>query len=110
MALRLDPRGPITVHFMMLLMVSYYFARDYVRAAEVGMQLVSSYPEPPQPYRFLAASLAQLGRIDEARDALHKAMANPDVFRGYVSNRPGWYRVEDYEHILDGLRMAGWEG
>ncbi len=110
MALRLDPRGPITVHFMMLLMVSYYFERDYARAAEAGMQLVSNYPDPPQPYRFLAASLGQLGRIDEARDALHKAMASPEAFRGYVSNCPVWYRPEDYEHILDGLRMAGWEG
>jgi TolB-like protein len=109
MALRLDPRGPITVHFMMLLMVSYYFERDYVRAAEAGRQLVSSYPDPPQPYRFLAASLGQLGCTDEARDALHKAMANPDVFWGYVGNCPGWYRFEDYEHVLDGLRMAGWK-
>lgn len=110
MALRLDPRGPITVHFMMLLMVSCYFERDYVRAAEAGRRLVANYPDPPQPYRFLAASLGQLGRIDEARDALLKAMANPDVFRGYVSKRPPWYRLEDYEHILDGLRMAGWKG
>jgi adenylate cyclase len=110
MALRLDPRGPITVHFMMLLMVSYYFERDYARAAEAGALLVSSYPDPPQPYRFLAASLGQLGRIDEARAALRKAMANLDVFEGYVSNCPPWYRPEDYEHVLDGLRMAGWEG
>jgi hypothetical protein len=95
---------------MMLLMVSYYFERDYARAAEAGMQLVSSYPDPPQPYRFLAASLGQLGRVDEARGALHKAMTNPDVFGGYVSNCPPWYRFEDYEHVLDGLRMAGWEG
>jgi adenylate cyclase len=110
MALRLDPRGPITVHFMMLLMVSYYFERDYVRAAEAGLRLVSNYPDPPQPYRFLAASLGQLGRTDEARDALHKAMANPDAFWGYVSSCPGWYRFEDYEHVRDGLRKAGWEG
>jgi Flp pilus assembly protein TadD len=110
MALRLDPRGPITVHFMMLLMVSYYFECDYARAVEAGMRLVSNYPDPPQPYRFLAASFGQLGRIDEARDALHKAMANPDAFWGYVRNRPVWYRLEDYKHILNGLRMAGWEG
>jgi adenylate cyclase len=110
MALRLDPRGPITVHFMMLLMVSYYFERDYVRAAEAGLRLVLNYPDPPQPYRFLAASLGQLGRLDEARGALGKAMANPDAFWGYVSSCPGWYRFEDYQHVLDGLRKAGWEG
>ena len=110
MALRLDPRGPITIHFMMLLTVAHYFERDYVRAVEAAMRLVSNDPDLPQPYRFLAASLGQLGRINEAREALRRAMAHPDVFQGYVSNCPIWYRIEDYEHILDGLRMAGWEG
>jgi adenylate cyclase len=109
-ALRLDPRGPITIHFMMLLAISYYFERDYLRAVEAGMQLVSNDPDLPQPYRFLAASLGQLGRIEEARAALHKAMAIPEVFEGYVNSRPAWYRVEDYKHILDGLRLAGWKG
>jgi Flp pilus assembly protein TadD len=108
-ALRLDPRGPITIHFMMLLAVSYYFERDYLRAAEAGMRLVANEPELPQPYRFLAASLGQLGRIEEARTALRRAMANRDVFEGYVRNRPAWYRIEDYNHTLDGLRMAGWK-
>jgi adenylate cyclase len=28
----------------------------------------------------------------------------------YVRQRAPWYRVEDYEHMLEGLRKAGWEG
>ena len=109
MALRLDPRGPLTSHFMMLLIISYYFERDYANAAEAGLRMVSHYTELPQPYRYLAASLGQLGRSGEAREALDKAMASPEAFQGYVCNRPLWYRSKDYEHMLDGLRKAGWQ-
>jgi adenylate cyclase len=28
----------------------------------------------------------------------------------YVRNRVPWTRPEDHEHMLDGLRKAGWEG
>jgi hypothetical protein len=28
----------------------------------------------------------------------------------YVRARVPWHRAEDYEHMLDGLRKAGWEG
>jgi adenylate cyclase len=72
--------------------------------------MVSRYPELPQPYRDLAASYGQLGRSDEAHKALDKAMASTDSFQGYVCNRPIWYRPEDFEHMLEGLRKAGWEG
>ena len=109
-ALRLDPRGPLTSHFMMLLMISHYFERDYANAIEAGLRMVSRYPELPQPYRYLAASYGQLGRSGEARKALDKAMASNDSFQGYVSSRPIWYRSEDYDHMLEGLRKAGWEG
>jgi TolB-like protein len=109
MALRVDPRGPLTSHFMMLLMVSYYFERDYANAIEAGLRMVSRYPDLPQPYRYLAASYGQLGRSGEARKALEKATASTDSFQGYVRDRPIWYRFEDYEHMLDGLRKAGWQ-
>jgi hypothetical protein len=54
-ALRLDPRGPLTSHFRMLVMISYYFERDYVNSAEARMRMVARYPDLPQPYRYLAA-------------------------------------------------------
>jgi adenylate cyclase len=28
----------------------------------------------------------------------------------YVYQRAPWIRPEDYEHLLEGLRKAGWEG
>ncbi len=62
------------------------------------------------PYRWLAAALGQLDRTDEAREALHTAMTtSPKAYDRFVGNRVPWHRPEDYEHMLDGLRKAGWQ-
>ena len=54
---------------------------------------------------------SQLGRIDEAKEALEKAIAiAPAAFDMFVRGRVPWMRVEDYAHMLEGLRKAGWEG
>jgi len=62
-------------------------------------------------YRWLAAALGQTDRIDEAKQALQKAIAvAPEAFDMYVRQPVPWMRVADYEHMLEGLRKAGWEG
>jgi len=63
------------------------------------------------PYRWLAAALGQLDQVEAAREALLGAMSiAPKVFDLFVRNRVPWHRPEDYKHMLDGLRKAGWEG
>jgi hypothetical protein len=32
------------------------------------------------------------------------------AFKLYVRQRVPWHRPEDYTHMLDGLRKAGWQG
>jgi adenylate cyclase len=52
-----------------------------------------------------------LGRTEEARAALQKALeVSPRSFEFYTRRRPPWHRPEDHEHMLDGLRKAGWQG
>ena len=59
----------------------------------------------------LRPEVGQLDRIDEAKEALEKAIAlAPAAFDMYVRGRVPWMRVEDYAHMLEGLRKAGWEG
>jgi adenylate cyclase len=90
---------------------SYYFERDYANAADAARRTIAAHPAYPQSYRWLAAALGQLSRTNEARDALHKAIAiSPKGFDLYVRNRPPWFRSEEHEHLLDGLRKAGWQG
>lgn len=71
----------------------------------------SRYPEYHLTYRWLAAALGQLDRTEEARGALDKAIElAPQSFEFYTSRRPPWHLPANYEHMLDGLRKAGWQG
>jgi adenylate cyclase len=59
----------------------------------------------------LAASLGQLGLTEAATDALQTALSlSSRTFELQVGSRPPWIRPEDHEHLLDGLRKAGWQG
>jgi hypothetical protein len=60
-------------------------------------------------YRWQAAALAQLGHRKDANDTLRRAQAiSRQSFLGYVRKRPSWFRLENHEYMLDGLRKAGW--
>ncbi|HEY2108221.1 MAG TPA: adenylate/guanylate cyclase domain-containing protein, partial [Candidatus Binataceae bacterium] len=109
-AMRRSPRDPHNSNFLRWVAMSYYFERDYTRAAEAAKRATALYPDNPMSYRWLAASLGQLGQTDEAREALRRAVdGSPRAFDVYVRNRPPWFRPEDHELMLDGLRKAGWE-
>jgi adenylate cyclase len=110
-ALRLSPRDPLGAIMRLVLTVVHYFSGDYADALAIARSTVRDYPDYPLPYRYLAASLGQLGRIDEARIALEQAMTiSPVAFDLHVRPRPPWFRREDHEHMLEGLRKAGWQG
>jgi adenylate cyclase len=106
---RLTPREPSITIARRQLVVSHYFDRDYERCVEAGRRLVSADPDIPLNYRWMAAALGQLGRAEEASAALDMAIAvSPQEFDVYVRKPMPWMRPEDYEHMLDGLRKAGW--
>jgi adenylate cyclase len=109
--LRLDPRGPLSAGMMHRIAVAYYYERDYDKSAEASLRCLARYPGAVATYRWLAAALGQLGRMEEARAALDKALElSPRLFELYTRRRPPWHRPEDFEHMLDGLRKAGWQG
>jgi adenylate cyclase len=85
--------------------------REYKTALDAAERVIRSYPDFPLPYRWLAATLGQLGRADKARSALKKATAiGAAALYMYVRNRVPWQRPEDHAHMLEGLRKAGWQG
>jgi adenylate cyclase len=107
---RLSPHDPSGAYFLNGLIISHYFERDYAEAAARARRIIARFPEYPLPYRWLAAALGQLGQIDEAHETVKKALAlSPQAFTSHVHRRPPWFRPEDHEHMLDGLRKAGWE-
>ncbi len=111
-SIRLDPRDPLLPWHLNRVTIAHYFARDYGAAVDTARRLIRLYPDFPLIYRWLAAALGQIGRVEEARCALDKAMTirGGGSFDMYVRERVPWHRSEDYEHMLDGLRKAGWRG
>ena len=69
-ALRLNPRDPRNALLMHQIETSDHFERDYESAVQASPRAIAAYPSYPQPYRWLAAALGQLGRTSEAREAL----------------------------------------
>jgi adenylate cyclase len=110
-SIRLDPRDPRSAPRLNQIALGLYFLRKYEAAVDAANEAIRSYPDFPNPYRWLAAALGQLGRIEEAKEALAKAIAiAPTAFDMYVRDRVPWMRPEDYDHMLEGLRKAGWDG
>ena len=108
-AMRLDPNDLNRQFRLVHISIGHYFLREYDAAVEAAKEAVRSYPDLGP--RSLAAALGQAGRLDEAKQALQKAIAvAPKSFDMYVRQRAPWFRPEDYRHILEGLRKAGWEG
>jgi adenylate cyclase len=108
---RLDPRRASYPHVRTHTVISYYFECDYETAVAEAARLIADRPDHPTVYRWLAAALGQLGRADDACAALGKAIAiAPNLFRLHVEQRVPWIRQIDYDHMLDGLRKAGWQG
>lgn len=108
-SIRLDPRDPNLAIRFNAITVSYYLSSEYDAAIEAARRSIRSYPDREQDYRWLAAALGQVGQIDEAKEALEKAIAiAPATFDRYVRMRVPWHRPEHYAHMLEGLRKAGW--
>jgi adenylate cyclase len=105
---RLDPHSPSRARFLHTVQIGHYFCRDYEASIEAAKRVIWAYPEYPNTYRWLAAALGQLGRLDEAKEALEKAIViAPSQFETRVSRRVPWHRPEDHSHMLEGLRKAG---
>jgi tetratricopeptide (TPR) repeat protein len=65
--------------------IAFYFCHDYEAAIEAAKRTIRAYPEFPNTYRWLAAALGQIGRVEEAKQALEKAIAlAPAGFDMYV--------------------------
>jgi adenylate cyclase len=109
--LRLSPCDAGFATTLNQIAISYYFERDYERCVEAARRQLSAHPDSPWANRWLAAGLGQLGRTAQGRVVLERFIAgSPREFDLYVRNRVPWMRAQDHEHMLDGLRKAGWGG
>jgi adenylate cyclase len=106
-ALRLSPRDPARPSRLAHISRSYYLEGNYKMSESTLRQLIREYPGHTPAYEYLIASFGQLGKLAEAKAMI--AMA-PSGYDQYSRHRPPFRLPVDHEHIVDGLRKAGWPG
>jgi len=111
-AVRISPNDTLLHILLGTLSANHYMGRDYARAAEIARLAVQRAPHYPIAWRSLANALGQLGRLEEAREALAQFLT---LMPGYTTEAAarasvGFRDEAMFQHYLAGLRKAGWQG
>jgi TolB-like protein len=104
-SLRLSPRERLSQPLGVLGM-AYFVQHRFDEAASKLLLSIQDRPGFPAPYRYLAASYAHMGRLDEARAIVAQLRAITPLV--VPSDRP-LRKPEDRELFLSGLRLAAGE-
>jgi tetratricopeptide (TPR) repeat protein len=108
--IRLSPNDPRLFIWLPALASAHYQLRHYEQAVDAGRRAWTLNRNLPVGLRYVVAGLAQLGRIDEARAALadlkqlDSSLASVESLLRRIFTNPA-----AVDHILDGLRKAGFE-
>ena len=100
-AMRASPHDPLTSLWLLWIGVIQFFARQFAAAVETLREVVRLRPGYTPSQVVIAASLAHLGRLDEAREILSRA-APLDV--RYL--RAPWLRPEDVALRMEGINLV----
>ena len=111
-AIRISPNDALLHMWLASLSAVHYLARNYEKAADVARLSVQRAPHYPIGWRGLANALGQLGRMDEAREALGQFLALMPAYATEQAARAsvGFRDEAVFQHYIEGLRKAGWKG
>jgi tetratricopeptide (TPR) repeat protein len=108
-AIRMSPCDPLVASYYCGLSIAHYFARRYEEAVEWGIKSNRKRPGLMGAYRILCASLAQAGRIEEARETVARLRAiQPNISIAWCEAHVP-YPPRTMPHFPEGLRLAGIE-
>jgi len=112
MHIRLSPNDVWLQAPLGILAVGHYQARNYEEALKVATWTIQRAPAYPSGWRTRCAALAQLGRLDEAQDALSTFLSLvPSYTNARVARSMMPFRDHAaFEHFVEGLRKSGWPG
>jgi len=108
--LQLNPQDPRMNLILSLLARAYLNARRYEDAMEWASKSIHHRPDDPRAPAVLAISLAHLGQREEAQAALDACERVRPGFAERWAFLREYRNSADNEHILEGLRKAGWKG
>ena len=108
--IRFSPNDPRLFIWLVALAGAHYQMRRYAAAVEAGRRSWSLNRNWPHGLRYVVAGLAQLGRMEEAHAALAE-LKRLDANLEFSARmfRRTWPDPADVDHLLDGLRKAGFE-
>ena len=112
-ALRLSPRDTMAYTWMFYAGLAKFQLGSYEQAVAWFRRAIEANRNYPDAYFQLAAALAQLGRLDEARSAVKAGLALNPTYT-ISRDRAVWTAVSDdptylaqLEPIFEGMRKAG---
>jgi len=108
--IRLSPSDPRLYIWLGPLAGAHYQMRHYAEAVEAGRRSWTLNRNWPHGLRYVVAGLAQLGKVEEAQAPLAE-LKQMDANLEYSASvfRRNWPNPADVDHLLDGLRKAGFE-
>jgi TolB-like protein/Tfp pilus assembly protein PilF len=107
-AIRLSPLDPEMAMMLGGIAVAHYTAGRYVDALRYSSELLRLRPGFHGAQRLRCASLAQVGRVDEAREFLVAARREqPQLSIDWIKASVPYQTSELMEHFLEGMRKAG---
>jgi len=109
-SIRLNPDDPRVHVYLAILAEAHLNNRDYQQAIWWAGKAIERKGDYLHPFATLASALAHQGNTQEAATALAACIRlHSDFLKVHPILR--FYRnPADKEHILDGLRKAGWDG
>jgi len=108
-AMRMSPHDPQNAIFNTGIAIVHYLAGRYAQAVEYSNKALQQRSTFTAGYRIHVASLAQAGRIDEAREALARLRElHPDLSIAWIEHNVP-YTSGPMAKFLEGMRKAGLE-
>ena len=110
-AFRLSPRDPAAWFWFQQAGLAKAFLGEFAQAVPWNRKSIDANRNNPWAFFYLAACLAHLGRLDEARQEVQAGLAVNPKFTiarcraGFVSDNPVF--LAQRERMIEGMRMAG---
>jgi TolB-like protein/DNA-binding winged helix-turn-helix (wHTH) protein len=101
-ALRLSPRGRIGA-VLAFLGIAHFLSRHFDEAVPKLRLAMQDDPSAPQPYRWLTACYAHMGRLDDAREIMSRLRAITPLVIPYTRHLRN---AEHRDLFLSGLHLA----
>jgi len=107
-AIKLNPTDPRNHAYFTFLAEAQLNNRDYEQAIETSRTAIERNSDYPYAHFVLASALGHLGQIEAAGEALNTCLKlRPDCIETHPQLAL-FKNPEDRDHILEGLRKAGW--